>query len=67
MQARFGAIGKSGSIALIERFWSTLKREGMRKLLVPYGGTLMREELRVFCLWCNRAPAALVAGGCHAG
>lgn len=33
---RFGAIGKSGSIALLELFWSTLKSAGLRKLLVPY-------------------------------
>jgi putative transposase len=53
IEPRFGAIGQSGSIALIERFWATLKGEGLRRVLVPYGIAEMREELRVFCLWYN--------------
>ena len=53
IQPRFGAIGKSGSIALIERFWQTLKSEGLRKILVPYSIDQMREEVRVFCNWYN--------------
>lgn len=53
IQPRFGAIGRSGSIALLERFWSTLKSAGLRKILMPYGINSMREEVRVFCLWYN--------------
>ena len=34
MQHRFGAIGQSGSIALIERFWRTLK-QSLRSTSVP--------------------------------
>ncbi|HEY6726434.1 MAG TPA: DDE-type integrase/transposase/recombinase, partial [Polyangiaceae bacterium] len=62
-QARFGAIGKSGSIALIERFWSTFKSAGMRKMLVPYGVGQMREEVRVFCLWYNGVRPHSSLGG----
>jgi transposase InsO family protein len=53
IRPRFGAIGKSGSIAMLERFWSTLKREGLRKILLPYSLDQMREDLRVYCLWYN--------------
>ena len=63
IQARFGAIGKSGSIALIERFWSTFKSAGMRKMLVPYGVVQMREDVRVFCLWYNGVRPHSSLGG----
>ena len=35
VQPRFGAIGRYGSIAVIERFMRTLKSEGLRRVLVP--------------------------------
>ncbi len=63
IQPRFGAIGKSGSIALLERFWSTLKTAGMRKVLVPYELARMREEVRVFCLWYNSTRPHSSLGG----
>jgi len=50
---RFGAVGKKGSIALIERFMRTLKHEGTRSILVPYGVENMRDELRCFATWYN--------------
>ncbi len=63
IRPRFGAIGKSGSIALLERFWSTLKTEGMRKLLVSYSLARMREEVRLFCLWFNGVRPHSSLGG----
>ena len=42
IEQRFGALGKFGSIAVIERFVRTLKREGLRRILVPYGPQRMR-------------------------
>jgi Integrase core domain len=35
VKPRFGAIGRHGSIAVIERFMRTLKSEGPRRVLVP--------------------------------
>ena len=35
VKPRFGAIGRYGSIAIIERFMRTLKSEGLRRVLVP--------------------------------
>lgn len=60
---RFGAIGKSGSIALLERFWSTLKTAGLRTILVPYGLEQMREELRAFFKWYNSVRPHSTLGG----
>jgi hypothetical protein len=35
IRPRFGAVGKHGSIAVIERFVRSMKEEGMRRLLIP--------------------------------
>lgn len=53
VKARFGAVGKKGSIAVIERFMLTLKNEGTRRLLVPYSTAEMQTELDVFAEWYN--------------
>lgn len=50
---RFGAFGKFGSIAIIERFNRTLKRELLRRVLIPFGLDAMCEELRVAIEWHN--------------
>ena len=36
IRQRFGAIGKYGSIAVVERFIRTMKSECTRRLLIPY-------------------------------
>jgi transposase InsO family protein len=51
IKPRFGAVGKSGSIALIERFWRTLKTECTRAIVVPLRHSDMREELSLFVRW----------------
>ncbi len=49
---RFGAIGKSGSIAIIERFFHALKDEMLRKLsIVPLRLPAMRREVAAYVLW----------------
>jgi transposase InsO family protein len=63
IRPRFGAVGRSGSITLIERFWSTLKQEGLRRILVPFRIDSLREELRVFCLWYNGVRPHSSLGG----
>jgi transposase InsO family protein len=72
VKPRYGAVGKKGSIAVVERFMRTLKSEGLRRILVPYGLGAIREELRVFVCWYNEvrphaslraaAPAEVFAG-----
>ena len=50
---RFGAIGRKGSIALIERFMRTMKSEGLRCILIPMTLTAMNRELAIFARWYN--------------
>jgi hypothetical protein len=50
---RFGAIGKYGSIAVIERLMRTVKQECTRRLVVPYSKEKFAAELRHFVRWYN--------------
>jgi transposase InsO family protein len=50
---RFGAVGKKGSIAVIERFIRSLKRECLRVILVPLSEQSILHELALFAEWYN--------------
>ena len=50
---RFGAIGKHGSIAVIERFIRTMKEECTRRLLVPYDRRSLQREIALYVSWYN--------------
>ena len=50
---RYGAVGKHGSIAVIERFIRTFKDTYLRKILIPYNMKQMRLEMTVFIQWYN--------------
>ena len=50
---RFGAVGKKGSIAVIERFIGSLKSECMDLILVPIQKKAFRRELALFSDWYN--------------
>jgi transposase InsO family protein len=45
---RFGAVGERGSIAVIERFFRTLKEEGTRRILVPFRLLDVRREIDLY-------------------
>jgi hypothetical protein len=73
VRPRFGAVGRSGSIAVIERFFRSLKDEMLRPLrLVPMTVAGMARELAAYVLWYNehrphqglggRTPAEMLAG-----
>jgi len=53
VKARFGALGRHGSIALAERFIRTLKDEGLRRILVPLCETPMLSEVLAIVDWYN--------------
>ncbi len=53
VRPRFGAIGKKGSIAIIERFFRSLKTECFRRFLVPLRLSAMRSEVSAYVLWYN--------------
>ena len=50
---RYGAIGKHGSIAVIERLIKTIKDECTRRIMVPYRREACRRELLSFVDWYN--------------
>ena len=53
IRQRFGAVGKYGSLAVIERLIRTIKDEGTRKMIIPYRRDAFRRELSLFIVWYN--------------
>lgn len=53
VRLRYGAIGKYGSIAVVERVNRTLKHEGLGRWLLPFGKAAMLHELELWQRWYN--------------
>ena len=53
IRQRFGAVGRYGSIAVIERLMRTIKSECTRRLLIPYRRESLRRELVLYATWYN--------------
>jgi putative transposase len=60
---RYGAVGKHGSISVVERFILTLKDLLGCLLLVPYGRDALQRELDVIIDWYNTARPHSWLGG----
>jgi hypothetical protein len=61
---RFGAIGQSGSIAVLERFFRSLKQEMLRRLLVvPRRFVAMQREVLAYAFWYNQHRPSQALGG----
>ena len=60
---RFGAVGKYGSIAVIERFIRSLKSEGLRRILVPLRKRAFRQEAQSYVDWFNNHRPHTALGG----
>lgn len=54
VQLRFGAVGKRGGIAVVERFIGSLKSECMDLILVPFREWEFRHELEMYADWYNQ-------------
>jgi len=50
---RFGAVGRHGSIAVIERFIRSLKQEGLRKLLLSLCQRTFCQQVQSYAAWYN--------------
>ena len=50
---RYGAVGKHGSIAVVERLILTIKNECTRRIVVPMRRAGFLRELHWFTLWYN--------------
>ena len=53
IRQRFGAIGKRGSIAVIERLWRTLKEHWRAETSVPLRHRSFQHELQFVISWYN--------------
>jgi transposase InsO family protein len=53
IRPRFGAAGKQGSIAIVERFIRSMKNECTRHILIPLQLEAMRHELGSYATWYN--------------
>ena len=63
VRPRFGAIGKKGSIAIVERFIMSLKQEFLWKIFVPFSLVKMEQALASYQRWYNEhRPHASLAG-----
>ena len=53
VRLRFGAVGRYGSLSVVERFIQTLKAEGMRRIVVPLRREVLRREVNLYVEWYN--------------
>jgi putative transposase len=53
IRQRFGAIGRYGSLAVVERLIRTMKEECTRRLVVPFHRAAFLRELVLFVDWYN--------------
>jgi transposase InsO family protein len=60
---RYGAVGKHGSIAVVERLILTVKNECTRKIAVPLRRATFRRELDWYGLWYNQHRPHMTLGG----
>jgi transposase InsO family protein len=60
---RYGAVGKYGSIAVIERFMKMLKYEGISARPLPLHQRLFNRELLLFARWHNEFRPHMTLGG----
>ena len=63
VRPRFGAVGKKGSIAVLERFWRSLKGECTRRIIVPFDMDAMHFELDAYLRWYSVWRPHAVASG----
>lgn len=63
IRPRQGAAHRHGSIAVIERFWGSLKRECLRRMTVPVSAARFAEELRAYVEWYNLHRPHRALGG----
>lgn len=63
IRPRYGAVGKHGSIAVVERFIRTMKDEVTRRFIVPQRQAAFRRELTSYLAWYNEhRPHATLHG-----
>jgi transposase InsO family protein len=64
IRPRLGAVGRHGSIAIVERFIRAMKAECTSRILVPLVDEVIRHELALFAVWYNEHRPSQALGGC---
>jgi transposase InsO family protein len=64
IRPRFGAVGRHGSIAIVERFIRAMKAECTSRILVPLADEVIRHEFALFAVWYNEHRPSQALGGC---
>jgi putative transposase len=54
IRRRYGAVGRKGSIAVIERMWRSMKQEYVRGLFLYRSRAVIDERLHRYARWFNR-------------
>jgi transposase InsO family protein len=63
IRPRFGAVGRHGSIAIIERFVRSMKSECTRRILVPLRLGAMRRAIASYAAWYAEHRPHMALGG----
>jgi transposase InsO family protein len=63
IRPRFGAVGKHGSIAIIERLVRSMKSECTRRILVPLRPDAMRQAISSYAAWYAEHRPHTALGG----
>ena len=63
LRPRFGAVGKQGSIATVERFIRSMKNEYTRRIRIPLQIEAMRREVSLYATWYNEHRPNQALGG----
>ena len=63
IRLRFGAVGRQGSVALIERLIRTLKEEFTAQLIVPMRRREFQRQIDSFAVWFNGCRPHAALGG----
>ena len=63
VRPRFGAVGKTGSIAIIERFILSMKDECFRRIILPLSISLVERELDRYLVWYHQHRPHRSLGG----
>lgn len=63
IRMRFGAVGKKGSIAIVERVILSLKTEATGRVMIPYGVEAMASMVESYRGWYNEHRPHTALGG----
>jgi transposase InsO family protein len=63
VKTRFGAVGKKGSIAVVERFILSMKAEGLTQVIVPIRIQAMIAQVQAYAGWYNAHRPHTALGG----